>query len=30
MEIEAAGGCPAILRPGTSMSILVSTRYKRI
>lgn len=29
MEIEAAGGCPAILRPCTPMSILVSTRFTR-
>jgi hypothetical protein len=29
MEIEAAGGCPAILSPGTAMSVLVSTRFTR-
>jgi hypothetical protein len=27
MEIEAAGGCPALLRPDGVMSIAVSTRY---
>ena len=27
MEIEAAGGCPAVIRPGTEMSLAVSTRF---
>ena len=29
MEIEAAGGCPAVLRPNTEMSVTVSTRFAR-
>ena len=29
MEIEAAGGCTAILRPNTEMSVAVSTRFTR-
>jgi hypothetical protein len=27
MEIEAAGGCPVILRPDSVMSIAVNTRF---
>jgi hypothetical protein len=27
MEIEAAGGCPAVLRPNTEMKFAVSTRF---
>jgi len=27
MEIEAAGGCPEVLRPGCSMSVEVTTRF---
>ncbi len=27
MEIEAAGGCPAIMRPNAEMSLTVSTRF---
>ena len=27
MEIEAAGGCPALLRPGSVMSVTVCTRF---
>jgi hypothetical protein len=26
MEIEAAGGCPAVMRPNTTLSLVVSTR----
>ena len=29
MEIEAAGGCPAVIRPNTEMSVIVSTRFTR-
>ena len=29
MEIEAAGGCPAVIRPNTEMSVTVSTRFAR-
>lgn len=29
MEIEAAGGCPAIIRPNTEMSVAVSTQFVR-
>jgi len=29
MEIEAAGGCPATIRPNTEMSVTVSTRFTR-
>ena len=29
MEIEAAGGCPAVLRPNTEMRVLVRTRFTR-
>jgi hypothetical protein len=29
MEIEAAGGCPAIIRPGTEMRVEVATRFMR-
>jgi hypothetical protein len=29
MEIEAVGGCPAVIRPDTEMSIEVSTRFTR-
>ena len=29
MEIEAAGGCPSVLRPNTEMSVTVSTRFTR-
>jgi hypothetical protein len=29
MEIEAAGGCPAVVRPDTEMGVLVTTRYTR-
>ena len=29
MEMEAAGGCPAVIRPGTEMSVEVSTRFAR-
>jgi hypothetical protein len=29
MEIEAAGGCPAILRPNTEMSVVVGTQFSR-
>jgi hypothetical protein len=29
MEIEAVGGCPAIIRPNAEMSVAVSTRYTR-
>lgn len=28
MEIEAVGGCPAILEPNTTMSVVVITRFK--
>ncbi len=28
MEMEAAGGCPAVIRPGDEMSVTVTTRYK--
>jgi hypothetical protein len=27
MEIEAAGGCPAVIRPNSEMSVVVSTRF---
>ena len=30
MEIEAVGGCPAILRPNAEMGVIVSTRFTRI
>lgn len=30
MEIEAAGGCPAIMRPNTEMSLTVSTRFTQM
>jgi len=29
MEIEAVGGCPAIIRPDTEMSVEVTTRFDR-
>ena len=29
MEIEAAGGCPAVTRPNTEMSLNVSTRFAK-
>ena len=29
MEIEAAGGCPAVIRPNAEMSVAVSTRFVR-
>ena len=29
MEIEAIGGCPAVIRPNTEMSVAVSTRFTR-
>jgi hypothetical protein len=29
MEIEAAGGCPAVLRPDTKMSVVVRTQFAR-
>jgi hypothetical protein len=29
MEIEAAGGCPAVISPNTEMSVAVSTRFTR-
>ena len=29
MEIEAAGGCPAVIRPNDTMSVVVSTRFTR-
>jgi hypothetical protein len=29
MEIEAVGGCPAIIRPNTEMGVTVSTRFTR-
>ena len=29
MEIEAVGGCPAIIRPGAEMSVEVTTRFAR-
>jgi hypothetical protein len=29
MEIEAAGGCPAVIRPNTEMTLKVSTRFIR-
>ncbi len=29
MEIEAVGGCPAVIRPDTEMSLTVSTRFTR-
>ena len=29
MEIEAAGGCPAVIRPNAEMSVVVSTRFTR-
>ncbi len=29
MEIEAAGGCPDVLRPNAEMSLIVSTRFAR-
>jgi hypothetical protein len=29
MEIEAVGGCPAVLRPDSEMSVLVTTRYTK-
>jgi hypothetical protein len=30
MEIEASGGCPAVIEPNTEMSLTVSTRFTRI
>jgi hypothetical protein len=30
MEIEAVGGCPAVLRPGVELSVEVNTRFERI
>ncbi len=30
MEIEAIGGCPAVLRPGVELSLEVNTRFERI
>jgi hypothetical protein len=30
MEIEAVGGCPAVIRPNAEMSLEVNTRYTRI
>jgi len=27
MEIEAAGGCPEVLRPGGTVSVTVNTRF---
>jgi hypothetical protein len=30
MEIEAVGGCPAVIRPNVEMSIEVNTRFARI
>jgi hypothetical protein len=29
MEIEAVGGCPAVIRPDTEMSVEVTTRFSR-
>lgn len=29
MEIEAAGGCPAVIRPNTEMRLTVNTRFTR-
>jgi hypothetical protein len=29
MEIEAAGGCPSVIRPNTEMNVTVSTRFVR-
>jgi hypothetical protein len=29
MEIEAVGGCPAVIRPNVEMSIEVNTRFAR-
>ena len=29
MEIEAAGGCPAVIRPNTEMSVMVRTQFTR-
>jgi hypothetical protein len=29
MEVEAAGGCPAVIRPDSQMSLVVSTRFMR-
>lgn len=29
MEIEAVGGCPAVIKPGAEMSVAVSTRFSR-
>jgi hypothetical protein len=29
MEIEAVGGCPAIIQPNTEMGVTVSTRFTR-
>lgn len=29
MEIEAVGGCPAVLRPGDELSVTVTTRFAR-
>ncbi len=29
MEIEAAGGCPAVIQPNAAMSVLVSTQFLR-
>ena len=29
MEIEAAGGCPAVLRPGSEIRVAVTTGFKR-
>jgi hypothetical protein len=29
MEIEAVGGCPSVIRPGTTMSVKVGTKYER-
>lgn len=29
MEIEAAGGCPAVIRPNTELTVVVSTRFAR-
>jgi hypothetical protein len=29
MEIEAAGGCPAVIRPNVELSLEVNTRFAR-
>lgn len=30
MEIEAVGGCPPVIRPGTELRLVVTTRFRRV